>query len=139
VRNRFKLFYRVSSRRVSPPALASFSFPAWSSIRLINCSAWRKLSSTAIASGGPAIFVAIFFYFTARDENAIDKLSPHPDVTVEVVGFQWDWQFNYLSSADDKTALDRYNRSYEYDGLGDNYARLPDWKPRTQRLKGYPY
>lgn len=23
--------------------------------------------------------------------------------------------------------------------LGDNYAALPDWKPRTQRLKGYPY
>jgi len=52
----------------------------------------------------PIIFVAVFFYFTARDENAIDKLTPNPDVTVEVVGFQWDWQFNYLSSADDKTA-----------------------------------
>ena len=23
--------------------------------------------------------------------------------------------------------------------LGDNYAALPDWKPRTPRLKGYPY
>ncbi len=23
--------------------------------------------------------------------------------------------------------------------LGDNYASLPDWKPRTPRLKGYPY
>jgi cytochrome c len=21
--------------------------------------------------------------------------------------------------------------------IGDNYARLPDWKPRTPRLKGY--
>jgi len=52
----------------------------------------------------PIIFVAVFFYFTARDENAIDKLTPNPYATVEVVGFQWDWQFNYLSSADDKTA-----------------------------------
>ena len=52
----------------------------------------------------PVIFVAVLFYFTARDETAIDKLSPNPDVTVEVVGFQWDWQFNYLSSADDQTA-----------------------------------
>jgi cytochrome c oxidase subunit II len=52
----------------------------------------------------PVIFVGVLFYFTARDETAIDKLSPHPDVTVEVVGFQWDWQFNYLSSADDATA-----------------------------------
>jgi cytochrome c len=23
--------------------------------------------------------------------------------------------------------------------IGDAYARLPDWKPRTPRLKGYPY
>jgi cytochrome c len=23
--------------------------------------------------------------------------------------------------------------------IGDNYASLPDWKPRTPRLKGYPY
>ena len=45
----------------------------------------------------PIIFVAVLFYFTARDENYIDKLTPNPDVTVEVVGFQWDWQFNYLS------------------------------------------
>lgn len=45
----------------------------------------------------PIIFVAVFFYFTARDEDAITKLSANPDVTVEVVGYQWDWQFNYLS------------------------------------------
>lgn len=37
----------------------------------------------------------------------------------------------------DDSALDRYNRSYEYDGLGDNYARflleelLPDVEQRT--------
>jgi cytochrome c len=23
--------------------------------------------------------------------------------------------------------------------IGDNYAALPDWKPKTPRLKGYPY
>jgi hypothetical protein len=23
--------------------------------------------------------------------------------------------------------------------IGDDYASLPDWKPRTPRLKGYPY
>jgi cytochrome c len=23
--------------------------------------------------------------------------------------------------------------------IGDNYARLPDWKPRTKRLPGYPH
>ena len=29
-----------------------------------------------------------------------------------------------LSSADSRNALDRFNRSYEYDGLGDNYTRF---------------
>jgi len=23
--------------------------------------------------------------------------------------------------------------------IGNDYARLPDWKPRTPRLQGYPY
>ena len=23
--------------------------------------------------------------------------------------------------------------------IGEDYASLPDWKPRTRRLKGYPY
>jgi len=43
----------------------------------------------------PFVLIAVLFYFTARDENYIDKLSAKPDVTVNVLGFQWSWQFNY--------------------------------------------
>jgi cytochrome c oxidase subunit 2 len=43
----------------------------------------------------PFVMVGVLFYFTARDENYIDKLSPHPDVVVNVTGFQWSWQFQY--------------------------------------------
>lgn len=43
----------------------------------------------------PFIMVGVLFYFTARDENYIDKLSPHPDVVVNVIGFQWSWEFQY--------------------------------------------
>jgi cytochrome c oxidase subunit 2 len=43
----------------------------------------------------PFVLIAVFFYFTARDENYIDKLSSNPAVTVNVVGYQWSWQFNY--------------------------------------------
>jgi cytochrome c oxidase subunit 2 len=43
----------------------------------------------------PFIMIAVLFYFTARDENYIDKLSPHPNVVVNVTGFQWSWQFQY--------------------------------------------
>jgi cytochrome c oxidase subunit 2 len=43
----------------------------------------------------PFIMVGVLFYFTARDENFIDKLSPRPDVIVNVEGFQWGWRFDY--------------------------------------------
>jgi len=43
----------------------------------------------------PFIMIGVLFFFTARDENYIDKLSAHPDVTVIVVGSQWTWQFQY--------------------------------------------
>jgi cytochrome c oxidase subunit 2 len=43
----------------------------------------------------PFILIAVLFYFTARDENYIDKLSPHPNVVVNVTGFQWSWEFQY--------------------------------------------
>ncbi|MEU9885438.1 cytochrome c oxidase subunit II [Sphaerisporangium sp. NPDC051011] len=41
----------------------------------------------------PIIMVAVFFYFTARDENAIVAVSKNPDVKVKVEGFQWSWRF----------------------------------------------
>ena len=43
----------------------------------------------------PIIMVGILFFFTARDENYIDKLPAHPQVRVTVYGFQWSWQFQY--------------------------------------------
>jgi len=43
----------------------------------------------------PFIMVGVLFFFTARDENYIDRLSAHPDVTVNVIGYQWSWQFQY--------------------------------------------
>ena len=35
--------------------------------------------------------------------------------------------------------LDQQNLAQVKMPLGDNYASLPEWKPRTPRLKGYPY
>jgi cytochrome c oxidase subunit 2 len=43
----------------------------------------------------PFILVAVLFYFTARDENTVDAVSSHPDVTINVTGFQWSWEFQY--------------------------------------------
>jgi cytochrome c oxidase subunit 2 len=43
----------------------------------------------------PFILVAVLFYFTAKDENYIDAVSPHPGVVINVTGFQWNWEFAY--------------------------------------------
>jgi cytochrome c oxidase subunit II len=46
----------------------------------------------------PFVVVAGLFFYTARDETKIDHLSKNPDVTVNVVGFRWNWQFRYLDT-----------------------------------------
>jgi cytochrome c oxidase subunit II len=43
----------------------------------------------------PFVLIAVLFFYTAKDENYIDNLSNNPDVTVNVLGFQWSWQFSY--------------------------------------------
>jgi cytochrome c oxidase subunit 2 len=43
----------------------------------------------------PFVLIAVLFYYTAKDEDALDALPPNPDVTVNVVGFQWSWEFDY--------------------------------------------
>jgi cytochrome c oxidase subunit 2 len=44
----------------------------------------------------PFIIVAVFFYFTARDESIILDTDEKQDLTVNVVGRQWSWTFNYV-------------------------------------------
>jgi cytochrome c oxidase subunit 2 len=43
----------------------------------------------------PVLIVVVLFYYTAIVQTDVDKLSRNPDVTVEVVAFKWNWQFNY--------------------------------------------
>lgn len=49
----------------------------------------------------PVLIVAVLFYFTLDTQLEVSETSASPDVTVEVVGFQWQWQFRY--PADDVT------------------------------------
>ena len=44
----------------------------------------------------PIFMVIVLFYYTARDESRLVDTSKEPDVTVNVVGKQWSWDFNYL-------------------------------------------
>ncbi|WP_329102642.1 cytochrome c oxidase subunit II [Micromonospora sp. NBC_01699] len=43
----------------------------------------------------PVLIVAVLFYYTAIIQTDVDRTSKNPDVTVEVVAFKWNWQFNY--------------------------------------------
>ncbi|WP_307842052.1 cytochrome c oxidase subunit II [Salinibacterium sp. SWN1162] len=44
----------------------------------------------------PLILVIGFFAFTARDQAAIEQVDANPDVTIEVIGKRWAWDFNYV-------------------------------------------
>ena len=48
----------------------------------------------------PFLVIAVLFYYTAVIQTNVNKLSANPDVTVEVVAFKWNWQFNYMSAPD---------------------------------------
>lgn len=45
----------------------------------------------------PLILVLGFFAFTARDQAIIEEPLADPDVTIEVYGKRWAWDFNYLN------------------------------------------
>jgi heme/copper-type cytochrome/quinol oxidase subunit 2 len=44
----------------------------------------------------PIVVVLVFFFFTARDQTEITRVSNEVDHTVGVVGKRWSWDFNYL-------------------------------------------
>jgi cytochrome c oxidase subunit 2 len=44
----------------------------------------------------PAIMIAALFAVTARDQAELTKLTPDVKNTVGVVGFKWNWGFNYV-------------------------------------------
>ncbi|MEP6622929.1 MAG: cytochrome c oxidase subunit II [Acidimicrobiia bacterium] len=49
----------------------------------------------------PIVIVLGLFVASWKVQNRVDSLSAKPDVTIEVRGFQWQWQFHYR--ADDIT------------------------------------
>jgi len=43
----------------------------------------------------PFVIISVLFYYTAVNENFVNNTKGKPDLTVDVVGFQWNWQFEY--------------------------------------------
>lgn len=47
----------------------------------------------------PVLIVALLFFFSIRTERKVTAVAAHPVVRVEVIGFQWGWQFRYLGES----------------------------------------
>lgn len=45
----------------------------------------------------PMVIIGVLFFYTAVIENYEDKDTPHPGLTIGVIGYKWNWQFNYAS------------------------------------------
>jgi cytochrome c oxidase subunit 2 len=73
------IFHRRSRTKIEVPPQTRYNMPI-----------------EALYTVVPLVIVAVFFYFTARDENDILKVSKKPDHIVNVVGYQWSWGFNYI-------------------------------------------
>ncbi|MET9252993.1 cytochrome c oxidase subunit II [Streptomyces sp. NPDC048182] len=88
------LFHRRSRTKVEVPRQTRYNMPI-----------------EALYTVVPLIIVSVLFYFTARDESDLLSLDKKPAHTVNVVGFQWSWCFNYVeavpgSPGDAKTSAD---------------------------------
>ncbi|MCB5167156.1 cytochrome c oxidase subunit II [Streptomyces bambusae] len=77
------IFHRRSRTKVEVPPQTRYNMPI-----------------EALYTVVPLIIVSVLFYFTARDESKLLALSDKPKHTINVVGFQWSWGFNYIEDVD---------------------------------------
>ncbi|MFF1697232.1 aa3-type cytochrome oxidase subunit II [Streptomyces sp. NPDC055239] len=73
------IFHRRSRTKVEVPPQTRYNMPI-----------------EALYTVVPLIIVSVLFYFTARDESKLLHLDAKPAHTVNVVGYQWSWGFNYI-------------------------------------------
>lgn len=51
----------------------------------------------------PFLIIAVLFYYTVVTQNNVTRLTANPDTTVTVVGFKWNWEFDYNERRDPQT------------------------------------
>ncbi|MGW6575633.1 aa3-type cytochrome oxidase subunit II [Streptomyces sp. NPDC054945] len=81
------IFHRRSRTKIEVPAQTRYNMPI-----------------EALYTVVPLIIVSVLFYFTARDESKLLALTPKPPHTINVIGFQWSWGFNYVENVDGDAA-----------------------------------
>ncbi|WP_298456939.1 cytochrome c oxidase subunit II [uncultured Cellulomonas sp.] len=80
----------------------------------------------------PIILIGVLFFYTARDISAIEDVSTaDPDTTIQVVGKQWSWDFNYLDEGVYESGVHAQDV-----GEGDDYDQLPTlYLPVDERVE----
>ncbi|MGR8011016.1 aa3-type cytochrome oxidase subunit II [Streptomyces hypolithicus] len=98
------IFHRRSRTKVEVPPQTRYNMPI-----------------EALYTVVPLIIVSVLFYFTARDESKLLALDDKPAHTVNVVGFQWSWGFNYVENVDGD-ATTGVKLPAELDAIPDKYT-----------------
>ncbi|MFD0371556.1 cytochrome c oxidase subunit II [Streptomyces sp. NPDC059071] len=102
------IFHRRSRTKVEVPPQTRYNMPI-----------------EALYTVTPLIIVSVLFYFTARDESKLLELSAKPAHTINVVGYQWSWGFNYIENVPGVTGDAKTDKNLET--LPDRYKNaLPE-------------
>ncbi|MET8690414.1 cytochrome c oxidase subunit II [Streptomyces sp. NPDC004732] len=99
------IFHRRSRTKVEVPAQTRYNMPI-----------------EALYTVVPLIIVSVLFYFTARDESKLLKLDAKPAHTVNVVGYQWSWGFNYIEDVPGSDKGDA-KTSKDLDAIPDRFRK----------------
>jgi cytochrome c oxidase subunit 2 len=59
----------------------------------------------------PFVIVAVLFYFTVTAQNFVNAKVANPDLRVRVIGFQWNWEFQYLQDRPGKDGVYQVRRA----------------------------
>ncbi len=79
----------------------------------------------------PIIMIGVLFFYTARDINAIEDVTTAPDTTIQIVGKQWSWDFNYLDEGVYETGVHAQDV-----GDPDSFDQLPTlYLPVDERIE----
>ncbi|EFK99307.1 cytochrome c oxidase subunit 2 [Streptomyces sp. LcepLS] len=70
----------------------------------------------------PLLIVSVLFYFVARDESKLLDVSDKPAHTVNVVGYQWSWGFNYVENVDGDDSTGDAAKSADLKAIPDRFA-----------------
>ncbi len=99
------IFHRRSRTKVEVPSQTRYNMPI-----------------EALYTVVPLIIVSVLFYFTARDESKLLELDDKPAHTVNVVGYQWSWGFNYIEDVPGSDKGDA-KTSKDLDAIPDRFRK----------------